>query len=364
VLINPMGLADLQNGLPGYLALAVMAGLGVASLPGGRGIARGAALAALLATLWLGGGQGRLAAAGARGYGSAGLAQLGPHGLLLTTSDHLSASTLYLQRVEGARPDLFHLVRQHAWHPAHTRALAPLTGGGAVRSPERLALAQRSERPVGWEHGGGVEERALGASLRPGVPAFAVVEEGPPSVRTEGQVLEEVKVRVARVLGSPPAPGPPRATGAAHLNQLGIHLVGTGAIRGAERAFSEALLLNPASVAALVNLGSLASRRGRLEEAADWTRRALALAPDQLTTLVNLGRYELALRHNEAAGEAFQRALALAPTSAAAHSGLGAVEANRGHRQAAINHLLRALMLDPELAEARTNLARLRGLRP
>ena len=37
-----------------------------------------------------------------RRYAAAALAQSGPHGLLLTTSDHLSATTVYLQAVEGA----------------------------------------------------------------------------------------------------------------------------------------------------------------------------------------------------------------------------------------------------------------------
>ncbi len=367
VLVNPMGLADRQNGLPGFTVLAVLAGCGTVRLPL-PAWARAAVGTVAVCAVALPHLAGRLPGPDhtPRRYGTAALAQQGPHGLLLTTSDHLSALTMWLQRAEGARPDLLHLVRQHAWYSGHTGPLTAVLGRDApVDRPADLARAEAARRPVHWEHGGDEDEEQdaeLRRRLVPGVPTFSVTPGAAPALDARRAVTDAAEA-VARILGVPPPEGPARTTAARHLEHVGVHVAMHGYLETARGAFLATLELDPRSASARINLGTVASLEGRLGEAARWTRRALELDPDRPTALVNLGRYLLATYDNEGAGEAFERAVALAPNSAPAWSGLAAVEANRGHRRRAVELLLRALELDPDLDEARENLARLRKKR-
>ena len=330
VLINPMGLVDLQNGAATFVALALLA---AALVP------RVASPLVLMFPLLA------IAAPASDGaprrYGLDALAQVGPHGLLMTTSDHLSSTTLWLRDAEGARPDVHHLVRQHAWVPAHARGVAALARPGDT--PAVLARREAGRRSVRWEHGGGREEAALVDVLDAGVPTFAVGGDA-------GEIPEPDRYG-AKVAAS-------------HLNRLGVHALFGGDVEHGRQLFQAAGRRDPTSVHAYQNLGTVASMQGHMKQAVELTRRALDLAPDSVEAWVNLGRYELVRQRDEPAGHAFERALELDPTRASAWAGLGAVEANRGRRRRAAEHLLKALEIDPGLEEARINLAKLRGAAP
>lgn len=332
VAINPMGLVDGQNGQPAFVIL----GFAAAAL-----IPRLASPLVLMFPLLAAIGPHSAGDEAPRRYGSDALAQLGPHGLLLTTSDHLSSLTLWLRDVEGARPDAFHLVRQHAWVPVHAQGLAALVVKGDT--PTSLARRQAATRSVRWEHGGGREEAGLLDLLDAGVPTFAV---GAPAG----------EVRDPRRYGG--------AVAGQQYNWLGLDAAFRGAPSQALQLFEAARRADPRSAAAYENLGAVASVMGRLDQAIAHTEVALALAPDSESAWVNLGRYQLLRRDNAAAERAFDRARELDPALATAWSGLGAVLANRGDRRGAAELLMRALELDPDLAEARINLQKLTGRSP
>ncbi len=328
--VNPMGLIDEQNGQPTFIVLGLLA---AALIP--RLITPLVLMFPILALVVP---PGDIAP---RRYGTDALAQVGPHGLLMTTTDHLSSVTLWLRDVEGARPDAFHLVRQHAWVPVHAQGLAALVRRGDT--PATLARRESALRSVRWEHGGGREEATLLDVLDSGVPTFAVGGEG-------GEIADPLRY------------GPRVA--ADQFNRLGLDAALRGAPSHGMQLFDVARRTDPQSPAAHLNLGTLASMMGRVDEAVAHTKRALVIAPDSAPAWVNLGRYELVRRDNAAAGEAFERARDLDPSLAAAWSGLGAVQANRGHRRQASELLLKALELDPGLDEARINLGKLTGPRP
>ena len=331
--VNPMGLVDLQNGTVTFVAAGLLA---AALIP--RIVTPLVLLFPVLAISTAGAG---VSDSEPRRYGTDALAQVGPHGLLLTTSDHLSSLTLWLRDIEGARPDAYHLIRQHAWVPVHAQGLAAIVRKGDT--PASLARRESGRRSVRWEHGGGREEEELLDVLDAGVPTFAVGAPG-------GDLPDPTRygVRVA----------------ADQLNRLGLDAVRRGAPQRGRQLFEAASRLDDGSAAAHQNLGAVASMMGRPDDAVRHTERALEIAADSVTAWVNLGRYELIRRHNDAAGVAFQRALDLDSTLAVAWSGMGAVEANRGRRRLAADHLLHALALDPTLEEARINLAKLTAPHP
>lgn len=90
----------------------------------------------------------------------------------------------------------------------------------------------------------------------------------------------------------------------------------------AERAYQDAIRIDPSLTNALTNLGNLQYRQGREERALQLYRRALALDPEQPEALYNLGF--IALDHGDAAGSVryFERALDVDPAFADAHFNL------------------------------------------
>ena len=334
VAVNPMGLIDEQNGQPTF----VIAGFLAAAL-----IPRLAAPLVLMFPLLAAIGPHAAGDAAPRRYGTDSLAQVGPHGLLLTTSDHLSSLTLWLRDAEGARPDAFHLVRQHAWVPVHAQGVADLARPG--ENPAALARRQSAVRSVRWEHGGGREEAGILDVLDAGVPTFAV-----------GRGVDSGVINDPRRYGGRVA--------AQQYNWLGLDAAIRGAPARGLQLFEAALRSDPKSANAHENLGAVASVMGKLDRAVAHTEVALALAPDSASAWVNLGRYELLRRRNDAAEVAFERARELDPRLAPAWAGLGAVLANQGDRRGAAELLIKALELDPGLEEARINLQKLTGRSP
>lgn len=104
------------------------------------------------------------------------------------------------------------------------------------------------------------------------------------------------------------------------------------------------------------NLGILATREGRMDEAVEYFQKALQLSPDHLIALDNLGSaYRQTKRWNDAQ-QAYERALRTNPADPEANYGLGMVYAHNEDTTRAEDYLQRALQLRPVYPEALNNL--------
>lgn len=104
------------------------------------------------------------------------------------------------------------------------------------------------------------------------------------------------------------------------------------------------------------NLGILATREGRMDEAIGYFQEALRLSPDSMIALDNLGSAYRQTRRWSEAQETYERALRTKPTDAEANYGLGMVYAQNGDTARAEDYLQRALKLRPAYPEALNNL--------
>jgi tetratricopeptide (TPR) repeat protein/peroxiredoxin len=104
------------------------------------------------------------------------------------------------------------------------------------------------------------------------------------------------------------------------------------------------------------NLGLLAARAGRTEEAIGHFQGALRLSPDHMIALDNLGSAYRQQKHWDDARKTYERALAINPDDAEANYGLGMVFAQNEDTARAFDSLQRALKLRPIYPEALNNL--------
>jgi tetratricopeptide (TPR) repeat protein len=110
-----------------------------------------------------------------------------------------------------------------------------------------------------------------------------------------------------------------------HFNLGRVHQE-TGDAVAAAREYELALAANPDDFLSCLNLGTLAARQRRYEEARGWFERAARLAPDSDDAEANLGGALLALGRLEESRAHLKRALELNPTNAFAIHNLGALE--------------------------------------
>jgi tetratricopeptide (TPR) repeat protein/peroxiredoxin len=104
------------------------------------------------------------------------------------------------------------------------------------------------------------------------------------------------------------------------------------------------------------NLGVIATREGRIDDAIQNFQQALRVSPHHLLTLDNLGNaYRLEKRWDEARS-VLERAIEIAPEDAEANYSLGMVFAQTGDNAKAYEHLQRALKVRPDYPEALNNL--------
>jgi tetratricopeptide (TPR) repeat protein/peroxiredoxin len=104
------------------------------------------------------------------------------------------------------------------------------------------------------------------------------------------------------------------------------------------------------------NLGLLAAREGRTEEAIGYFQEARKLSPDHLIALDNLGSAYRQQKRWDDARKTYERALELSPNDAEANYGLGMVFAQIDDTARAFDSLQRALKLRPVYPEALNNL--------
>lgn len=131
---------------------------------------------------------------------------------------------------------------------------------------------------------------------------------------------------------------------------LGYHR--SGKMQEAEKAYHEALKLDPNNVDAMHLLGVLSSHTGRHDAAAEWIGKAIAISPSVPALYLNLGNVYQAQGKLDQAIESFSRALELKPDFAEAHLNLGNAYQTRRNYTAAIAHYEKALALKPEHPDA------------
>jgi tetratricopeptide (TPR) repeat protein len=104
------------------------------------------------------------------------------------------------------------------------------------------------------------------------------------------------------------------------------------------------------------NLGLLATREGRTEEAVRCFQEALRLSPDHVIALSNLGNAYRLQKNWEAARQTFERALEVSPSDPDANYGLAMVFAQADDSPRTYQYLQRALKARPIYPEALNNL--------
>jgi protein O-GlcNAc transferase len=117
-----------------------------------------------------------------------------------------------------------------------------------------------------------------------------------------------------------------------------------------------ALSSRPDYVEAMVNLGVLLKRTGRLQEAAQCYRDALAIDPALAKLHNNLGNIEMEFGRLGIAEQCFRQAVALDPGLAMAHSNLGNVLKELGRLEEALACYREALRIEPDFAPAHSSL--------
>lgn len=347
VWVNPMGIEDRQNGVPLVVALAVLFGVGVAAA--GRRFGRAAP--------WVAAAVGTIAFVPAvldsfaakvavrrveapRAWAEAALGAAPARAIALAQSDSLAANLLWLGEVEGARPDVAVLVRQHLWDLPRDGAVLAAAGVRfeAARPSEALAALARTGRAILWE---------VGTDRMP--PELRIVP-FPASLET-----------IRRVFSRGSADEPTRRAHAVALTALGRLAFVRGALAEARRLFAAARAADPDHAASGVNLAVVADREGDVAGAARLVESVLARRPNHPVALVNAVRYHLRLGDDDAARRLAERAIRVAPRRADAWALLGVVEARAGRREAARRAFERALAIDPDEPDARANLAKLGG---
>jgi tetratricopeptide (TPR) repeat protein len=104
------------------------------------------------------------------------------------------------------------------------------------------------------------------------------------------------------------------------------------------------------------NLGILAAREGKTDEAIGFFQQALGINPDHTVALQNLGNAYRQKKDWDAARKTLEHALALNPEDAEANYGLGMVYAQLNDTERAYEFLQKALAARPAYPEALNNL--------
>ncbi len=104
------------------------------------------------------------------------------------------------------------------------------------------------------------------------------------------------------------------------------------------------------------NLGLLAAREGKTDEAIGYFQKALEKNPDYVVALQNLGNAYRQKKEWESARKALEHAVALRPEDAEANYGLGMVYAQLDDAARAYEYLQKALAARPAYPEALNNL--------
>ncbi len=353
--LNPMGLVDLQNGVPMVLGMCVCAGVAVSALarmtgPAAPFVGSVACLALVIPPALV-----SLPAVASvrdlpRAASEAAFGPVAPGAVILTQSDSTAAASIYLHEIEGARPDVAVLVLPMISDLETVREVLNATAPPGhelptLQAPALVAIAQ-SARPMYWESG------------PIGTPANTSLLVGPMLSRLvpRAQGALELASAVAALRKVYSQPGhrdrSARRALANQLTNLGRLAFADGQLESAGRLFEDALDTQASHAAAWVNLGVLYSQEGQLEKAALVTEKALSYEPNRPLALVNAARYRMLLHEDAAALQHAERALRVDPKSPSSWKIAGLVDLQAGRLDSAATRLRRALAMAPEDAEA------------
>ncbi len=237
--------------------------------------------------------------------GAGALGLVPPRAVVLCQSDDLCGGAMYAQYVEGERPDVSVLPRQHLWDaatwrrlrmPDALRAAAPSVVGRAHHEANALRLrwlAATFRGQIRWQPGAIDEEQLARVRLGTG--------ESPVLATTDG-VVRPSDLDAWSWLA-------PRTTEGTWSRRLAAVVLSSTARRvlPEDRARAVELLRRAVAVddtyaTPLVNLGVLAAGDGRDDEAQRWFERAVRADPERVTAWSRLApMYERAGRTKEAA---------------------------------------------------------------
>ncbi len=130
---------------------------------------------------------------------------------------------------------------------------------------------------------------------------------------------------------------------------LSIRYAESGHLGKAQQAALEAIRLNPRLVDGYFQLGGLAYRESRFEEARQYFSETIAKDPSYAKAYINLGLLDEADGRLEDALVAYRNAVALTPWDAQAQVNLGCAYAKTGHAELATRAFEEAARLRPDL---------------
>lgn len=307
VFLNPMGQADLQTGVPGAWAL----GLGLATLVGDPRVSGPKvwvwSVLGLVALVWVGGHRihDRVGDEAAGSWARATLSQVPPGALVLASSDHLASQSLYLEGIEGFRPDLMTLVKQHMPDDALVQRRYAKEGetlpAGVLQAPPEaiqrrvfgLVAAESARRPVVWELGDGRLDGPISDRLAPNGALYRFVLPG--AQPTAVGASDWLPQQVSRTVKEQPLAFRSRRILSDHLRMRGVwHLLRQEPGLGA-RVLEGAVGLDPHHAPSLLNLAAARHRQGDSDAAIELLERALILDPTYSKARENIERYRGAI---------------------------------------------------------------------
>ena len=286
-----------------------------------------------------------------------------PESVALVASDDFAAGLAFSQVVEGARPDMAVIVRQHDWDrssvkPTLRRLPYALEGWSPDRGLASLKVlrARGGTLPIIWEWARGRDQAFRPPILRPVFPLF--IADG--SEVAPDRFEDELTAWRGRLGGQAAVDRGNRRVTAGLLTDVGLHRLDAGQPPSAVvSAFKHALALWPRSAATRTNLGVALALAGDPDAAVDMTRAALALAPRDPRARRNLARFLLQRGDDAAAYAVLTDLLNDRNTDAEGLALRGIVHARAQRYEQAFLDFSSALRADPAQSEALTGIDQL-----
>ena len=227
--------------------------------------------------------------------------QVAPTGsLLLVTSDDLASAATYAQGVENRRPDCTTVVRQHVSDTSYVERLRSAQGeehlsagwiqASANGRTTRELLAEllevhRDRTPIFWEVGDPATDRLVNEELRVDLPLSRLFGEEPRSFSSR---MVDYRARW-RALSFGPWHPTSLQTLARRYTLLGTQLLRQGKREAGKQAIQEAYLVFPADSQVTNNYGNLLMSGGSLETAEHRFEELVTMRPTYATGWFNLG---------------------------------------------------------------------------
>ena len=211
-----------------------------------------------------------------------------PESLFLVASDNFAAGLAYFQVVQGARPDVAVVVRQHVHYgsstsPTAQRLPATLNGWSPGSGLNSLA-AMGNGWPIAWEWAGGTDAQFRPPGLEAHFPFFT-------NRSHDSNSFEDALMAWVRRSHHGDEDRQSRKAAAHLARDIGQYRLGRGESELALNSFKHAVQLRPMDAAVWTNLGTALMANQQLEAAIDATEQALRLEADNNIAAVNLGRY-------------------------------------------------------------------------